>query len=170
MADVAAEGEFDLVYVVFNTFFAMLTQDDQVRCFANVAARLKPDGAFVIQAFVPDLTRFERGQRVQARDLDADGVRIDASMHDPLPQTVRRRADRLGRRGCACCPSTSATPWPSELDLMAQLAGPAAARALRELRAPAVHGGEPEPRLGVRAPRQNGRLKIARRSTICTSW
>jgi SAM-dependent methyltransferase len=44
MADVPAEGEFDLVYVVFNTFFAMLTQEQQVRCFANVARRLKPDG------------------------------------------------------------------------------------------------------------------------------
>ena len=70
MADVAAEGEFDLVYVVFNTFFAMLTQEDQVRCFANVAGRLKPDGAFVIQAFVPDLSRFDRDQRVQATDVD----------------------------------------------------------------------------------------------------
>ena len=62
-ADVAVEGEFDLVVAAFNMFFALLTQDDQVRCFANVAEHLAPGGAFVVEAFVPDLARYERGQR-----------------------------------------------------------------------------------------------------------
>src|SRR5262249_54837042 len=88
MVDVAAEGEFELVYVVFNTFFALLTQDDQVRCFANVAARLKPDGAFVLQAFVPDPSRFDRGQRVQTLDVETEFVSIDASRIDPIAQTI----------------------------------------------------------------------------------
>src|SRR6266571_6023919 len=39
-ADVPVEGEFPLVFVVFNTFFALLTQEEQVRCFRNVAAHL----------------------------------------------------------------------------------------------------------------------------------
>ena len=60
-AGVPVEGGYRLVYVVFNTFFALLTQDDQVRCFANVARRLAPGGAFLIDVFVPDLTRFVRG-------------------------------------------------------------------------------------------------------------
>jgi predicted TPR repeat methyltransferase len=51
--DVAVAGRFKLIYVVFNTFFAMLTQEDQVRCFKNVAAHLEDGGAFVIEAFVP---------------------------------------------------------------------------------------------------------------------
>jgi SAM-dependent methyltransferase len=50
-------GRFSLIYVVFNTFFGILTQEDQVRCFTCVAKRLTSDGAFVIEAFVPDLTR-----------------------------------------------------------------------------------------------------------------
>ena len=44
-ADVAVDGEFALVYILFNTFFALLTQEDQVRCFANVARRLGPGGS-----------------------------------------------------------------------------------------------------------------------------
>src|SRR5678815_2724941 len=46
-ADVSVAGEFALVYIVFNTFFALLTQEEQVRCFRNVAAHLKRDGCFV---------------------------------------------------------------------------------------------------------------------------
>src|SRR5215207_5883690 len=43
-ADVGVDGRFRLVYVVFNTFFALIGQDEQVRCFRNVAAHLA-DGA-----------------------------------------------------------------------------------------------------------------------------
>jgi hypothetical protein len=39
-ADVGVEGRFSLVYVVFNTFFALLSQEDQALCLANVAQRL----------------------------------------------------------------------------------------------------------------------------------
>ncbi|HSO56499.1 MAG TPA: class I SAM-dependent methyltransferase, partial [Actinomycetes bacterium] len=46
--DVPVEGTYPLVYVVFNTFFALLTQEDQVRCFAGVAGHLAPGGAFVL--------------------------------------------------------------------------------------------------------------------------
>src|ERR671915_1286672 len=54
-ADVSIDGEFALVYVVFNTFFALSSQDEQVRCFRNVAKHLGPGGCFVIEAFVPDV-------------------------------------------------------------------------------------------------------------------
>jgi SAM-dependent methyltransferase len=123
IADVAADGEFDLVYVVFNTFFALLTQDDQVCCFANVARRLKPDGAFVIQAFVPDLSRFDRGQRLQVTDVDSDLVMIDASLHDPIGQTITTRKLRFSGGAVRMLPVHLRYAWPSELDLMAQLAG-----------------------------------------------
>src|SRR5258706_1613967 len=52
-ADVGVSGRYRLVYVVFNSFFNVLSQEDQVRCFENVAAHLTVDGAFVIEAFVP---------------------------------------------------------------------------------------------------------------------
>src|SRR5881227_511328 len=45
-ADVGVEGSFSLVFVVFNTLFALLTQEDQLRCFRNVAAHLADGGRF----------------------------------------------------------------------------------------------------------------------------
>src|SRR5207253_8333006 len=123
MADVDADGEFDLVYVVFSTFFGLLNQADQVRCFANVAERLKPDGAFVIQAFVPDLSRFELGQRVHVSEIGTDDVAIEASRHDPVEQTVMTQKVLMSNDGVRLLPVRVRYAWPSELDLMARLAG-----------------------------------------------
>src|SRR5712691_7483428 len=39
-ADVPVPGTYRLIFVVWNTLFNLLTQDDQVRCFRNVAAHL----------------------------------------------------------------------------------------------------------------------------------
>src|SRR5260370_38797748 len=83
-ADLAVEGRFSLIFVAFNTFFALLTQEDQLRCFANVSAHLEPQGAFVIEAFVPDLSRFDRGQRLQAMNVAVELVRICIATHEPL--------------------------------------------------------------------------------------
>ena len=61
MAQVPLTGPFTLVYLVFNTLFGLLTQDRQAECFRGVARVLAPGGRFVIECFVPDLTRFDRG-------------------------------------------------------------------------------------------------------------
>jgi SAM-dependent methyltransferase len=82
-AEPNVEEEFSLVYVVFNTFFALLSQGDQVRCFSSVAQRLRQGGLFVIEAFVPDMTRWNRDQRIEARHL-GDDVVLDAARHDPV--------------------------------------------------------------------------------------
>jgi SAM-dependent methyltransferase len=114
---------FSLVLVVFNTLFGLLTQDDQVRCFAAVAARLAPGGAFVIEAFVPDMTLFQHGQRVGARAVTPDQVRLEASEHDPVEQRVRSQHVMLDGRGISMYPVQIRYCWPSELDLMARMAG-----------------------------------------------
>lgn len=49
-ADVTVSGTYRLIYVVFNTMFNLLTQQDQVRCFKNVAGHFGNDGSFVIEA------------------------------------------------------------------------------------------------------------------------
>jgi SAM-dependent methyltransferase len=121
-ADVAVEGRFSLVYVVFNTFFGLLSQEDQVRCFANVAARLEPLGVFVIEAFVPDLTLFDRGQRVNAIRLDDQEVIIDASRLELGNQSIRAQHIHLRDGGVKLFPVQLRYAWPSELDLMARLA------------------------------------------------
>lgn len=89
--DVSVEGQFSLIYVVFNTFFVLLTQEAQVQCFANVASHLQPDGLFVIEAFVPDPSRFTHNQNMVATNVGVDEVRFDVSMHDPLHQRVDSR-------------------------------------------------------------------------------
>src|SRR3954470_5929276 len=72
--DVGVEASYSLIYVVLNTFFALLTQPRQVECFANVAAHLAPDGVFVIEAFVPDLGRFRHNGDVSVKTVDVNGA------------------------------------------------------------------------------------------------
>ena len=122
-AAVPVTGHYRLVYVVFNTFFALLTQDDQVRCFAEVAERLAPGGAFVLELFVPDPTLHPRGQSVVARHLGVDMVRLDAARHDPVAQRVDFQHLELTEEGTRFFPGAIRYAWPSELDLMARLAG-----------------------------------------------
>lgn len=123
MADVAVDETFSLAFVVFNTFFALVTQDDQVRCFANVARRLAPGGCFVLEGFVPDMTRFDHGQRVTAMTVDLDEVRLDASRHRQSEQRVDAQQIRITSHGLRLVPVALRYAWPSELDLMARLAG-----------------------------------------------
>ncbi len=122
-ADVPVEGEFSLIYVVFNTFFALLTQEDQVRCFGSVARTLVPNGAFVIEAFVPDPTLFDRNQRVSTTRVEVDRVQLDATRHDPVTQRVTTQHVVIGKEGMMMLPVQLRYAWPSELDLMARLAG-----------------------------------------------
>jgi SAM-dependent methyltransferase len=122
-ADMAVEGHFTLIFVVFNTFFGLLSQDDQVRCMQGVAQHLTDDGVFVIEAFVPDLTRYDRGQRVEARQVATDQVHLHASVHDPVQQRVMSQQVVLTAQGIHLYPVQVRYAWPSELDLMARLAG-----------------------------------------------
>ena len=122
-ADVAVEGQFNLVYVLFNTFFALLTQDEQVRCFLNVARHLGPQGVFLIEAFVPDLARFTAHQALRTNKVSEDEVQIDASQHDPLTQQVTSQHLVITEQGTRLYPVKIRYAWPAELDLMARLAG-----------------------------------------------
>lgn len=122
-ADVSVDGEFSLIFIAFNTFFALLTQEDQLRCFRNVAAHLAPGGVFVIEAFVPDLGRFDRGQRVATSRVDLGEVTIEASVHDAARQRVDTTHVFLSDEGVELYPLKIRYAWPSELDLMALLAG-----------------------------------------------
>ena len=122
-ADVDADGRSSLAYVVFNTFFNLLTQEAQVRCFANVARHLDAGGVFLVEAFVPDLTRFVRGQNIQTRVLETDRVSIDLSRHDSVGQTVASSHLYITEEGVRLYPVKLRYAWPAELDLMAKLAG-----------------------------------------------
>jgi SAM-dependent methyltransferase len=122
-SEVDVNGEFDLVYVVVNTFFCLTSQEAQLRCLARAAARLKPGGCFVVEAFVPDIARFDRGQRVDVRSMAVGQVRLDATRHDPVTQTMTSQQVVIGANGIRLYPVFLRYAWPTELDLMARLGG-----------------------------------------------
>jgi SAM-dependent methyltransferase len=122
-ADVDVPGTFSLIYIVFNTFFGLLTQEDQIRCFRNVASHLAPGGRFVIEAFVPDLSRFNRGQRTSVTNVGTDRIKIDASIHDMASQRVDSQHMIVTGDSINLYPVSVRYAYPSELDLMGRLAG-----------------------------------------------
>lgn len=122
-AEVGVDSVFSLVFVAFNTFFMLTSQEEQVRCFANVAAHLTAGGLFVIEAFVPDQSRFIRHQNLQITKVETDSVRLDASQHDPVHQRCISQHIIITEAGIKLYPIEMRYAWPSELDLMARLAG-----------------------------------------------
>ena len=122
--EMEAEGKFSLIYVVFNTFFCPINAGSPgVRCFANVAGYLANDGVFMIEAFVPDLARFERGRSMRAGVVETHLVSIELSLHGPVAQTVTTSHLYVAENGVRIYPVKMRYVWPSELDLMARLAG-----------------------------------------------
>jgi hypothetical protein len=123
-ADVPVEGTYRLIYVVFNTLFNLLTQDDQIRCFENVAAHLTEDGSFVVEAYVPTfLYRLRGDQYVDAEAIAVDEVGLDVLRHDPMTQRIEESHVSLSRQGIRLNPIVQRYAWPSELDLMARMGG-----------------------------------------------
>jgi len=123
-ADVPVPGAYRLIYVVWNTLFNLLTQEDQVRCFENVAAHLTEGGAFVVEAFRPDyLYRLRDHQYVDAEAVEVAEVRLDVGRHDPVTQLLDESHVFLTREGVRLNPIVTRYAWPSELDLMARIAG-----------------------------------------------
>ena len=122
-ADVEVEGTFSLIFVISNTLFMLTDQEDQIRCFDNVASHLDESGVFLVHAFVPDLSMFDQGQHVSGDLADLTSVRMDVSVHDPMNQVVDFRHIHLAEEGIKMYPGRLRYVWPSELDLMARLAG-----------------------------------------------
>jgi hypothetical protein len=123
-ADVPVNGAFRLIFVVYNTLFNLLTQDDQVRCFVNVEKHLENDGVFVIETFTPNwLYRLRDDQYVDAERIEASEVTLDVGRHNPVTQTLDESHVHLTPNGITVFPIVCRYAWPSELDLMARIAG-----------------------------------------------
>ncbi len=123
-ADVAVPGKYRLIYVVFNTLFNLLTQDEQVRCFENVADHLTDDGVFVVEAYVPAfLHRLRDNQYVEAEAIEVGEVKLDVLRHDMSTQIIEESHVSLSPAGVRMNPIVQRYAWPAELDLMARIAG-----------------------------------------------
>ena len=120
-ATTTVEGSFSVAYLVFNTIMNLTTQAAQVACFRNVAAHLEPGGCFLIEVGVPGLQRLPPGETIRAfhvSDTRWGFDEIDVATQGLTShhfEIVDERVERLS------IPFRYA--WPSELDLMAQLAG-----------------------------------------------
>ena len=121
MATATVEGTFSLAYLVFNTIGNLTTQDAQVDCFANAAQHLRPGGRFVIETGLPQLQRLPPGETVRPFHLSETHLGFDE--YDIANQGLISHHFEL-RDGHY---EKSSVPfrytWPSELDLMARLAG-----------------------------------------------
>ena len=122
-AEFKIDKRFRLIYVVFNTFFNLLTQEEQVRCFKAVREHLSTDGMFLMEVFVPDPCRFVDHQTVRTIDLAEERVRLEVSQIDPIAQQVTSQHTLISKDGIRFHPVRLRYAWQSELDLMAQIAG-----------------------------------------------
>ena len=120
-ATTTVDGTFAVAYLVFNTIMNLTTQAAQVACFRNVAAQLEPGGCFVIEVGVPGLQRLPPGETIQAFHVSETRWGLDE--YDVARQGLTSHHFEIvdGRLERFSAPFRYA--WPSELDLMAELAG-----------------------------------------------
>jgi SAM-dependent methyltransferase len=121
-ASTRVDGPFQLVYLVYNTIMNLVTQDEQVECFRNAAAHLAPGGSFVIEVGIPDLQRLPPGETVRAFQVTPKHLGFDE--YDIAQQILYSHHYWIrdgGRMELDSAPYRYV--WPSELDLMARLAG-----------------------------------------------
>ena len=115
-------GEFDLVVLVDNTVMNLTSQDAQVQCFANAARHLRPGGTFLIETMVPALRLLPPGQRFVPFDVSDVHIGVD----EYAPATQYMASHHVSTRLCGRVDRGSIPfryVWPSELDLMARIAG-----------------------------------------------
>jgi hypothetical protein len=123
MTTISLADRYEVVYLPFNGIFCAVTQEAQIACFRNAARHLTDGGAFVIECYVPDVARFDRGQRVQILDLNEDALYVEYSLHDPVAQLVKTQLISFVGGRAELGPILLRYAWPTELDLMARLAG-----------------------------------------------
>ncbi len=121
-ATTRVDGSFRLTYLVYNTITNLTTQDEQVACFRNAAAHLEPGGCFVIEVFVPGLRRVPPGERVRAFDVRPSHLGFD-EYTDFVGQILYSHHYWIEDGELRTFSAPYRYVWPSELDLMARLAG-----------------------------------------------
>lgn len=123
-ASADAGGSFDVVALVFNTIYALPSQEAQVAVFRNAARHLRAGGVFAVEAWIPDMGSFRNGTAVRPVDIGEGDVVLEVAEIHPADQTMRTNKVALGGpAGLKVWPAHHRYAWPAELDLMAQLAG-----------------------------------------------
>jgi SAM-dependent methyltransferase len=120
-ATTGVDGTFSVAYLVFNTIINLTTQDAQVACFENVAAHLAPGGCFVIEVGVPDLQRLPYGETI--RPFHVGETHLGFDEYDVANQGLISHHYRVVDGSLEKRSVPFRYVWPSELDLMARIAG-----------------------------------------------
>ena len=120
-ATTQVDGSFSLVYLVFNTIMNLTTQAEQVACFRTVAAQLGTGGCFVIEVMIPDLRRLPPGETIKPFHFSEERWGLDE--YDVANQGLRSHHVTFGDGRIEYSSGPFRYVWPSELDLMAELAG-----------------------------------------------
>lgn len=122
MTTTRVPGSFALVYLVFNTIGNVASQSGQVACFRNAAAHLAPGGRFVIEVGVPDPPSRDDPSRFRTFAFSDDHIGVDEYL-DRVDQVFISHHYRPNADARRRVSGHFRWVWPSELDLMAQLAG-----------------------------------------------
>jgi SAM-dependent methyltransferase len=120
-ATTTVEGTFSVAYLVFNTINNLTTQEEQIGCFQHVGAHLEPGGCFVIEVGVPGLQRLPPGETVRAFNVSA--TRLGFDEYDVVSQGLISHHYSIVDAKLEVLSIPFRYVWPSELDLMARLAG-----------------------------------------------
>jgi len=120
-ATTTVEGTFAVAYLVFNTIGNLTTQAAQVACFRNVAAHLEPGGCFLIEVGIPELRRLPPGETLRAFYVSETRWGLDE--YDVAAQGLTSHHFEIVDGNLRRLSVPFRYVWPSELDLMAQLAG-----------------------------------------------
>ena len=120
-ATATAGGPYALVYLLRNTITNLTTQDEQVQAFRNAAGHLSPGGRFVIENYIPELRRLPPGETT--RPFTETPVHLGYEDYEFASQIAVSHHYWAIEGGLRTFSSPHRYVWPSELDLMARLAG-----------------------------------------------
>ncbi|MFC6083879.1 class I SAM-dependent DNA methyltransferase [Sphaerisporangium aureirubrum] len=120
-ATTRVQGAFTLAYLVRNTITNLTTQDEQVECFRNAAAHLEPGGCFVVEVYVPALRSLPPGETIHPFTVTPEHLGFEE--YDIASQIAYSHHYWVVDRRLETRSSPHRYVWPSELDLMARLAG-----------------------------------------------
>lgn len=124
MSCAAAQRQYSLVYLVFNTIFNLLTAEDQVRCFENAARHLGPDGHFIVETALPHAwISPDKAGYLHTESVGKEAVILDAARYDPATQLLEENHVHITAEGIHFSPIVCRLITPGEMDLMARIAG-----------------------------------------------
>ncbi|MEM7128616.1 MAG: class I SAM-dependent methyltransferase [Chloroflexota bacterium] len=124
MSNVSIGQHYNVVYLVYNTIFNLLTAEAQIQCFENAARHLSPNGSFIVETALPH-TWIDVGKSdyVKAEHVGISNVTFDVAKYDPVTQLMEENHVHISENGISMNPIVCRLISPGEMDLMARISG-----------------------------------------------